>query len=277
MVKTVIHIADIHIPNDVKKTHAEDNVKKLVKDVVSYFKDNGLVKDETRIVLVGDIYKQKVKASNEANALFHWMMNIFNSLCKTIIIAGNHDMLENNKDRLDSISPTFEIKGVYKNVAYLDKKLDYKSGIMVDDNIVWVDYSMFDKYAPIDLSTIRDDYPEHKVIGLYHGSVVGAVTDIGHTMDSGIDTNRFSVCDCVMAGHIHKYQVIKKKGVPIVYPSSPFQQDIGENVSGHGYVVWDLETMKHEHIEVESDYNTYKFEITSYDDVDNDTEFPLNP
>lgn len=278
MVKEVIHIADIHIPNDVDKTHFESKIKCLLSSVVNHIKESGLSKDEIRIVLAGDIFKQKVKANNESRKIFHMMLNIFNSLCKTVIIAGNHDMLENNTDRLDSISPTFEIKGVYKNVTYLDRKLGYKSGVMIDDNIAWVDFSMFDKYVLPDLSEmgLKDNDSVTKIIGLYHGEIKGAVTDVGYTFDSGIDTNRFSLCDCVMAGHIHKYQVIKKNGVPIVFAGSPFQQDLGENVSGHGYVIWDLETMKHKHIEVETDYNSYKFEITSYDDVKNDTEFLLN-
>jgi DNA repair exonuclease SbcCD nuclease subunit len=277
MVKKVIHISDIHIKNSIKDTNIDKKVKNLVSSVVSYVKESGLDKREIRIVIAGDIYDQKVKASNEANSVFYWMLNIFNSLCKVIIIAGNHDMLENNMDRMDSISPTFEIKGVYKNVAYLDKKLGYKSGIMTDDNIVWVDFSMFDKYAPQNIKVIREQYPDSKVIGLYHGNIPGAMTDAGYTIDKGIDTKEFKGCDCVMAGHIHKYQVIKRNGVPIVYAGSPFQQDAGENVSGHGYVVWDLETMKHEHIDVENDYKIYKFEITSYDDVENDEEFFLNP
>ena len=79
-----------------------------------------------------------------------------------------------------------------------------------------------------------------------------------------------------MAGHIHKHQEIKKNGIPAVYAGSLFQQDFGENTTGHGFVVWDLETMKYKFHEVPNDYKMYKFEINSYDDVKNDSEKLLN-
>ena len=275
MVKKIIHIGDLHIPNEPEGKHYDELIKKLVKEVLKEVK-TCKDKSEARIVLAGDIYTGKIKSSNEAKGLFHSMLNLLNSVCKVIVIAGNHDMLENNKNRMDSITPTFEIKGVYKNVTYLDRALDYKSGYLVDDGIVWVLYSMFDRYNISGLETIRDEYPNHKIIGLYHGNVVGATTDTGYMIDKGINTELFKECDCVMAGHIHKYQTIKKKGVPIVYSGSAFQQNVGENVSGHGFVVWNMDTMGYDLHEIESDYNTYKFEIVSYSDVSEDAEILLN-
>ena len=106
-------------------------------------------KEEIRIVIVGDIFEKKIKADNESKDLFHEFMNYINAIGKTIIVAGNHDMLENNQDRMDSISPTFSIKGVYPNITYADRVLNYKSGYIKDDNIIWVLYSMFDKFMKI--------------------------------------------------------------------------------------------------------------------------------
>ena len=94
--------------------------------------------------------------------------------------------------------------------------------------------------------------------------------------ESGIDTTVFEMCDCVMAGHIHKYQVLKRNGVPIVYSGSVYQQNFGENITGHGFVLWDLETMEHTLVEVPNKNRMLKFEVTSYDDVANDNERLLN-
>ena len=94
--------------------------------------------DEIRIVLCGDIFRGKIKATNEAKAMFHMMLNYLNEMCRTYVVAGNHDMLENNHDRMDSINPTFEIENVYENAIYLDKYLDFKSGYVEDDtNIIF--------------------------------------------------------------------------------------------------------------------------------------------
>lgn len=274
MIKKVFHVADIHIPNSVENRPYGEMIRKFLKTLYAEVKKHD--RDEVRIVLCGDIFHQKIKTTNEAKAMFHDMLNYLNEMAQTIIVAGNHDMLENNTDRVDSISPTFDIKGVYPYVTYIDKELDYKSGILVDDGIVWVLYSMHEKFAAPDLTDLREEYPDCKIVGLYHGEVVGATTDLGRMSESGIDTDNFKECDCVMAGHIHKFQEIKKNGVPIVYSGSVFQQDSGENISTHGFVEWDMETMKYRHVNVESDYNYYKFNIKSYDDIKNDEEKLMN-
>lgn len=275
MIKKVIHIADLHIPNDVKKRPFEEMMKQMVADIFTEVQkcEN---KDEARIVLVGDIFSQKIRISNEAMQLFHELLNYLNEICPTIIVAGNHDMLENNTDKMDSITPTFEIIGAYQNITYADKLMDYKSGYLIDDNVIWVLYSMFDKFAKPNVTQITAQHPDKKVIGLYHGDVVGAVTDSGRMSDGGIDPKSFDICDCVMAGHIHKFQELKKNGVRIVYPSSVFQKDSGENVSMHGFVVWDLDKMTYKHHEVENKYRIFRFEVTSYEDVQNDKEILIN-
>lgn len=275
MVKRIIHIADLHIPNDVNKRPYSDMVKQLIADILDEIKECES-RDEVRVVIVGDIFCQKIRVTNEAMTVFHELLNFLNQMCKTIVVAGNHDMLENNTDRTDSITPTFEINGAYENIIFLDKYLDYKSGYLVDDNIVWVLYSMFDKFAKPNMTKIKKT-ENNRIIGLYHGEVVGAVTDIGRMSESGIDPKNFKKCDCVMAGHIHKFQELKKGGVPIVYSSSVFQQDAGENISGHGFVVWDVETMTYHHHEVENKHRILKFEISSYDDVTEDEEILINP
>ena len=274
MIQKIIHLADIHIPNTEEKRPYMEMLKQGLAEILKETKK--YKKDEVRIVLAGDIFHNKIKTTNEAKKMFHETLNYLNAIGKTIIIAGNHDMLENNRNRIDSISPTFDIKDVYPNITYADKALNYKSGYIIDDNIIWALYSMYDKFAKPNIEGLKEKYPDSKIVGLYHGDIVGAVTDVGRMSENGIDTNVFKDCDCVMAGHIHRFQEIKKNGVPIVYSGSLFQQDSGENTTGHGFLVWDDETMKYEHHEVTNKYKTYKFKITSYDDVKEDTEKLLN-
>ena len=275
MVKKIIHLADLHIPNSTTSDRPfADMLKQLAGEIAVETKD--LAKNEIRIVLVGDVFEKKIKADNESKVLFHTFLNYLNVIGTTIIIAGNHDMLENNQDRMDSISPTFSISGAYPNVAYADRELGYKSGYIKDDNVIWAIYSMFDKFKKPNLDEVKEKYPECKIVGLYHGDIAGAVTDVGRMSEKGINTDDFKECDCVMAGHIHKYQTIKKNGVPIVYAGSVFQCNAGENTTGHGFVIWDVETMKYSLHEVKNLYKTYKFEISSFDDISNDSEILIN-
>lgn len=273
MVKKIIQVSDIHIPNSCEHRPFNEMLMSFLKQLYKN-EIEGNNPDEIRIVIVGDIFDQKIKATNEAKDMFHTMLNYLNQMCRTYIVAGNHDMLENNTDRMDSINPTFEIDGVYPNITYLDRFLDFKSGFVEDDNIVWALYSMHDKFASPQVS--KNDYPENKIIGLYHGDVQGAVTDIGRMCENGIDTSLFEECDCVMAGHIHKYQTLKKEGVPIVYSGSLFQKDAGENTTGHGYVVWNIEDMSHKLIEIPNKYRIFKFSIDNYSAFSDDTEELIN-
>lgn len=275
MIKKIFHVSDLHLPNALDDRPYNEMIELFLAEL--YKKTSKLNKDEFRIVLAGDIFQQKIKASNESKEMFHNMLNFLNAMGKTIVIAGNHDLLMNNKSKMDSISPTFAIKGVFENVIYLDKQLDYKSGVIVDDNVIWCLYSIFDDYRkPEKMIELREMYPEHKIIGLYHGNLNGAVTDIGRSMTDGIGYDNFEQCDCVMAGHIHKYQMLKHKGIPLVYSGSLFQQNSGENISKHGYVIWNLEDMSHKHVEVTNKHRILKFRINSYDDVSNDDEQLMN-
>ena len=274
MVKKIFQISDLHIPNTEQERPYMDMIKQALAELLKETKKYN--KDEIRIVLTGDIFHNKIKTTNEAKKMFHETLNYLNAIAKTIIIAGNHDMLENNHNRIDSISPTFDIKGVYPNIVYADKSLNYKSGYIIDDNIIWALYSIYDKFAKPNINGLKEKYPDKKIIGLYHGDIVGAVTDTGRMSENGIDTNIFSECDFVLAGHIHKFQEIKKNGVPIVYSGSIFQQNSGENTTGHGFVIWDVETNKYNLFEVTNKYKIYKFHINSYDDVKNDVEKLLN-
>lgn len=272
MIKKIIHLADVHIPNEKSTRPYDKMMDRLTEAIIQEIEDP----EETRIVIVGDVFHNKIRTTNEAKEIFHHALNYFDKICRTYIVAGNHDMLQNNTDRMDSITPTFGIDGAYPNIIFTDKELDYHSGLIQDENVIFALFSMFDGFSKPEMDGVRNANPDSRLIGLYHGDIVGSVTDLGRMSDVGIDTEWFKDCDCVMAGHIHRFQEIKKNGVPIVYSGSVFQQDFGENTTGHGFVVWDLETMKYKHVEVENEYRMFKFSASSYDDVKNDTEKLLN-
>ncbi len=275
MIKKIIALADVHIPNNDENRPYPEILKKAIAEIYKKVKD--YKKDEFRIVIAGDIFQNKIRTSNEAKEAFHMVLNYLNAIGKTYIIAGNHDMLENNLDRLDSISPTFGIKDVYPNIVYMDKELNYKSGFYLDDNIVFVLYSIFDGFKiPSDIDELRKDYPKNKIIGLYHGDIDGTITDNGRIGENDIASNSFDECDCVIAGHIHKSQTVIKNKIPIIYCGSLIQQNSGERINGHGFIELDTETLDYEHIEVPNDYRIYHFSISSYESIQNNEESLVN-
>lgn len=83
-----------------------------------------------------------------------------------------------------------------------------------------------------------------------------------------------------MCGDIHKRHEIQfnsnEDNIKAVYPGSLIQQDFGENVSGHGFLLWDVEELEYEEFDIENDYSLFKFKITSIEDIENQTEEFVN-
>lgn len=273
MVKCVIQVADVHIRNMMRHDEYAEQLSKFVdkcKKIASKYE-----KDEVRILICGDLVHQKNTISNELMAFCSVFIRQLEEIARVIVYTGNHDLVVNNLNRMDTLTAIFETAG-FENALLLDMITDYKSGTVIDDNITWALYSIHDDYNRPDIETARQDAPENIVVGLYHGTVVGASLPNGTVIDIGLGDNAFDGCDMVMAGDIHKRQAIKKKGVLVVYPGSLIQQSYGETVTQHGFVVWDMEKKKHKFVDLESDWGLYDIKINSIEDIDNDAERLLN-
>jgi hypothetical protein len=70
---------------------------------------------------------------------------------------------------------------------------------------------------------------------------------------------------------------IKKNGVKIVYCGSLMQQNMGENLSGHGGVIWDVENKEWVGFDLDrGEYGHFKFVVDGIEDLENDNEKILN-
>jgi DNA repair exonuclease SbcCD nuclease subunit len=268
-IRKIIHIADVHIRTYRMHDEYKEVFEQFIKEIKDYCKDFGY--DEVRIVIVGDLVHQKITISNELLLLGTWFLKQLLEVAPVILVAGNHDLLENNKDRLDSLSPMVELIG-NSNLKYYKESKCYQ-----DDNIIWCNYSIFEDNERPDIESGRKDFGDDKTyIGLYHAPLVGASTDIGYEFTEGTTLEHFDGCNMVLLGDIHKRQEFNYKGIPIVYPSSLIQQNFGESVSKHGYLIWDVETKTYIEKDIETRYGFYKFEVKSVDDIENNKEKLLN-
>lgn len=272
MIKCVIHTADIHIRNVLRHEEYSEQLLKFIskcKEIASKFD-----KDEVRIVIAGDLVHQKNNISNELFTFTSTFIRALEEIAKVIVISGNHDLVVNNINREDTMSALFTTAN-FANTIFLDRELEYVSGLYKDDNIIWALYSIYSDYNNPEFN---DDIKKdgNKIIGLYHGTVIGSQVNNGQIMEIGNDGDMFSMCDAVMAGDIHKRQVLKRKNTEIVYPGSLIQQDYGETVNKHGFVVWNMENLKHSFIDVESDYGMYDIKINDIKDFDEDKETLVN-
>ena len=268
-VRVVCHLADIHI----RTMRLHDEYKEVFVTLLAQVSE--LVKeyerDEVRIVIAGDLVHQKIVISNEQLLLGTWFLRKLEEIAPLIIIAGNHDLLENNKDRMDSISPMVQFLPD-ANINYFKESKCY-----LDNNIVWCVYSIFEENERPDIESARLQFGDDKTyIGLYHAALINAKTDIGYTIDHGSGLDIFNGLDCAMLGDIHLNQVFIHKNIPIIYVGSLIQQNFGEKVNGHGFVLWDIENMSYEHHQVENNYPYYQFRIKSLDDLENNEEVITN-
>ena len=269
MIKKIIHVADIHI----RTYRLHDEYKDVFKTFIAQVKDlvKDYTRDEIRVVIAGDLVHQKIVISNEQLILGTWFIKQLEMIAPVIIIAGNHDLLENNKDRVDSITPMVQF------LPDADVNFFKESKCYLDKNIVWCVYSIFEGNSRPDIESARQQFGDDKTyVGLYHAPILNAKTDIGYEIDHGASLEIFEGSDMVLLGDIHKRQSFNHKGTIIAYPSSLIQQNFGENVSKHGFLLWDAETKKFTEYDVENENSFYNFKIKSLDDLDNNCEIITN-
>ena len=106
-VRVVVHMADIHI----RTYRMHEEYKEIFTTFIERIKEQtkDFKHEEIRIAVVGDLVHQKITISNEQLILSCWFLNKLSEIGKVVLVAGNHDLLENNRDRMDSITPMIEL------------------------------------------------------------------------------------------------------------------------------------------------------------------------
>ena len=272
MIKNIIAVGDIHIRNVRRSEEYQKKLSKFIERCKEIVGDN---KSEWRIVVAGDILHNKTDISPEGYLTASWFLRELGKVCSTVVFAGNHDKSD-NEQRLDPLTSLFAM-GKMDGVTYLDSVSGYVSSCVEDENITWCLYSSFDNMKRPNINAARVENPNNTFVALFHGSLLGSTTDAGYRNENGANTSYFEGVDFGILGHIHKRQCLKNDGVPLVYCGSLIQQDFGENLNGHGFVVWDVEncTFREENLE-DDEYGFYTFSINSETDIDDDTEVLLN-
>ena len=202
MVKTIAHLADIHI----RKLHRFVEYRQVFKKLYKQLKD---LKPDV-IYIGGDVVHGKLDTSPEEVRM---VANFFLELCKiapTIIIPGNHDCNLNNKSREDTLSPIVDlVQKITPNLHYWKK-----TGVYTMDNVDFATLSIFDidKEGKQRTDTIPNpkDLKNTKV-ALFHGGVDKHFYDNGfQVQDDRVTNDTFAGYDMVLLGDIHKRQFLNE-------------------------------------------------------------------
>lgn len=255
----IFHIADIHI----RLTKRHDEYQEVFQRLYTAIDKTP---PTTVICVLGDLFHNKSDLSPECVEVASSFLKNLADRRPTVLIAGNHDATLANKNRMDSLSPIVNALQ-HDNLYYLKDTGSYILG-----DILFNNFSVFDEHCPekyIKVADIPKTYTRNAnyIVGLYHGGVNDAVTDIGFRVSNrAISNSLFDGHHIVLLGDIHKYQVLQQyddaHSLPvIVYSGSLIQQNHGETLKGHGFVYWDLKTKAFKHFEVSNDYGFYTVEV----------------
>ena len=272
MVKKIIHIADIHIRtiqmHDLYRTQFEILLKEIGVKFLEWA-DEGISHNEIRIVIAGDIAHQKINISNEQLLLTSWFLRELTNYGKVVIIPGNHDFLENNVQRLDSITPVVELLN-NPHITYLKDSGDY---VDTDGGVQWIVYSLYQH-------NVRPEFTKQEgllTVGLFHGPIMGLSTDLGYEFEDAYDRLNFVDLDLLLCGDIHKRQQFTlPNGGKAIMVGSLIQQNFGETVKHHGYGIYDVETDEYTFHDLPNEQPFLHFSINDIKDIENETEEHLN-
>ena len=180
MIKKIVHISDLHIRNYQYHDMYKRQFKLFLKNVKNSLSD--YTTDEIRVVITGDIFHQKINISNEQTMITSWFFGeITKKIGKIVIIPGNHDFLENNTNRLDSITPVVELMNNPNIMYYKD------AGVYEDENINWVVYSLYQHNQKPEYNKESGKF----YIGLFHGPIQGLSTDLGFEFENAYSPLNF--------------------------------------------------------------------------------------
>jgi DNA repair exonuclease SbcCD nuclease subunit len=265
MIETIAHIADIHFRN----IQRHNEFRAICEN---FFDQMKKVKPE-RLVIAGDIVHSRNQISPELVSEVSWFLSGCSKVAgKVIIIPGNHDIVEQNKERMDALTPIINALDA-DNIVYYTK-----SGLYQDENVVWSVFSIFDNHMSPEQLEMRPFGGLY--VGLYHGTIVGAVNEQGFKFTHGADTNKFRHCDMVLCGDIHKRQVFMvDETKPVIMVGSFIQQNFGETVSQHGYNIVKINNDKllsYEFHDIENPVKYLTFKITDISDIEENNELLVN-
>jgi hypothetical protein len=96
---------------------------------------------------------------------------------------------------------------------------------------------------------------------------------MGFAFEDGYNINGFKGCDVVLAGDIHKRQIVdipdNKKGYMV---GSLIQQNFGEGVKNHGYGIYDVKEDNYIFKDIENTSPYLNFKIKDIIDIENEEE-----
>ena len=254
----IFHLSDLHIRNGDKISCRYDEYNDVFNNTIisikHEIKELELSFDDYIIVITGDIFHNKNNIGNYGLLLYKIFIENLVKIGRVIIFHGNHDK---NQSEIEQPSLVFSSTFNIDNLNILTNTTSF-----IIDNIGFSYVSIDDTLDNYRNSGRIQDLPEFpKIIedvkykiALFHGSFQHAKLFNGENIRD--ENNPYPLewvkdFDYVLLGDLHKRQTFNyKKKTYCGYSGSLIQQNFGENIVEHGYLIWDLENKKTKEINV---------------------------
>ena len=266
MIHNIIHISDIHIRSgDSKKSRYDEYISVFNNLTESISHQPSILNKSAVIVITGDIFHDKNRIGPSGIKVATYLLQKLSSLATVIVIRGNHDYRQDHPTEHDMISALISYN--IPNVIYFDttdihKFQNISFGLTaIQETLLYGSTSgIANNLPPFPVPPNTDTYK----VALFHGTINGCTLQNGSkTTRDGYPIDWFQGYDAILLGDIHLQQVSRasiientpstlphtsicqtysyQDQIPWGYSGSLIQQDFGETIKGHGYVLWNLQ------------------------------------
>lgn len=266
MIHNIIHISDIHIRSgDSKKSRYDEYISVFNNLAESISQQPSILNKSAIIVITGDIFHDKNRIGPSGLKIAIYLLQKLSTLATVIIIRGNHDYRQDHPQEHDMISALicYDIP----NVIYFDT-----TGVHTFHNISFGLTAIQETLLYGSTSGIANNLPPFPIpshtntykVALFHGTINGCTLQNGSkTTRYGYPIEWFQGYDAILLGDIHLQQINRadiidnspsilphtsicqtysyQHQIPWGYAGSLLQQDFGETIKGHGYLLWNLQ------------------------------------
>lgn len=289
-IKYICHISDIHIRSG---TESKDDKFSRYTEYISVFRDitkylhNNYTNKDVVVCITGDILHDNKKAGAPCIELFYEIIGMLSDIAPVYIIRGNHDFNQASIHSQDMLKSLMYGTSHRKNVAYLSETGQYNAG-----NVSFGVSAIQDVLESGNTCGVYENLPEfpktskfqdckEKTVALFHGNIYDH-TSLKWILDG-------SNYDFALLGDLHCQQVSestefnctkhseniyhmgnskrnKNNNTFWGYAGSTVQQNFGESLLNHGFIMWDLYNNEASCYHVK---NNYGFITAQLDDKSN--------
>jgi DNA repair exonuclease SbcCD ATPase subunit len=266
MIHNIIHISDIHIRSgDSKKSRYDEYISVFNNLTESISHQPSILNKSAVIVITGDIFHDKNRIGPSGIKVATYLLQKLSTLATVIVIRGNHDYRQDHPTEHDMISALISYN--IPNVIYFDttdihKFQNISFGLTaIQETLLYGSTSgISNNLPPFPVPSDKNLYK----VALFHGTINGCTLQNGSkTTRDGYPIDWFQGYDAILLGDIHLQQINRasiidnapctlphtsicqtysyQDQIPWGYSGSLIQQDFGETIKGHGYVLWNLQ------------------------------------